>query len=191
VLRTEIDFTPLDFLSPAMTSTMNERRYPTGPILAFVALLIALGCAGKDRWQAGRPPIVPAAGVVTHDGQPLAGANVVFLPKSGSHTAFARTDEQGKFQLTTFDSGDGAVAGDYDVTVTHLVIENDADPRDPEHLPPLHHAEYSLIPEHYYDRAKSGLTATVPPKGSESLHVALAGKPTGKFDKGTPKYRAK
>src|SRR5436190_4338876 len=98
-----------------MKSTSNDNRSPTGPVLVFVALLIALGCAGKDRWQAGRPPVVPASGVVTHDGQPLAGANIVFLPKSGSHTAFATTDEQGKFQLTTFDAGDGAVAGDYDV----------------------------------------------------------------------------
>jgi hypothetical protein len=164
---------------------------PTGPLVAVLALLIALGCATKDHWQEGRPPVAPTAGVVTHDGQPLSGANVVFLPKTGTHTAFATTDDEGRFQLTTFDENDGAVAGEYDVTVTHLVIENDADPRDPEHLPPLHHAEYSLIPEHYYDRAKSGLTATVPEGGTDSLTIALSGKPTGKFDKGTPKYRTK
>ena len=174
-----------------MNPTTRERRTPTGPVLVVLALLIALGCASKDRWQEGRPPIVPAKGVVTHDGQPLAGANIVFLPKTGTHTAFSTTDEQGKFQLTTFDADDGAVAGDYDITVTHLVIENDADPRDPEHLPPLHHAEYSLIPEHYYDRAKSGLTATIPAEGIETLAIELTGKPTGKFDKGTPKYRKK
>ncbi|QDT54076.1 hypothetical protein Pan44_21030 [Caulifigura coniformis] len=167
----------------------TESRFPTGPLLVTLAILVALGCSARDRWQEGRPPVVPASGVVLHDGAPLAGANVVFLPKGGTHTAFGTTDPDGRFQLTTFDSGDGAVAGEYDVTVTHLVIENDADPRDPEHLPPLHHAEYSLIPEHYYDRAKSGLTASVPAEGTETLEITLSGKPTGKFDKGKPKYR--
>jgi len=169
----------------------TQRRIPAGLALALAAIAFAPGCSGKDRWQQGRPPLVPASGILTHDGQPLAGANIVFHPRSGTHTAFATSDAEGRFQLTTFDPADGAVAGDYDVTVTHLVIENDANPRDPEHLPPLHHAEYSLIPEHYYNREKSGLTATVPADGTEKLELALSGKPTGKFDKGTPKYRTK
>ncbi len=155
----------------------------------MLAVMAALGCSGKDRWQKGRPPVVKAAGIITHDGKPLADAVITFHPKNGQHSAFDRSDANGNFELTTFDSSDGAVAGEYDVQVTRLVVENDPDPRDPEHLPPLHHAEYSIIPEHYYDTVKSGLTATIPESGTDKLVLELTGKPAGKFDKGTPKYR--
>ena len=167
---------------------MTRSPFPFGPV-AVLLILIVLGCAAKDRWQAGRPPVHPVSGSVTYDGKPLPQAIITFLPVTGSHTAFGRSDDQGNFRLTTFDDGDGAVAGDYNVTVTRIVVENEPDPRDPEHLPPLHHAEYSMIPENYAEADKSGLTLTVPEGGAANLSIALTGKLTGKFDKGKPKNR--
>src|SRR5262245_13773770 len=101
-------------------------------VLIAVGMLVALGCSSKDRWQRARPAVVKAKGTITHDGQPLADAVINFLPTSGSHAAFARSDAQGRFQLTTFDSNDGAVPGDYKVAVTRIVVEHEPNPKDPE-----------------------------------------------------------
>ncbi len=166
---------------------MKTRRLPPGSLWITAAILVALGCSGKDRWQAGRPPVVESAGMITHDGKPLPDAVITLLPVAGAHSAYARSDAEGKFTLTTFDANDGAVAGDYKVTVTCIVVEHEPNPKDPEHLPSLHHAEYSLIPEDCADQAKTPLALTIPAGGSKEFILALSGKPTGKLDKGKRK----
>jgi hypothetical protein len=77
------------------------------------------GCAGRPEF----PTAYPAEGTVTLDGKPLAGAQVVLHPQSGNTdsggaTAQATTDAAGRFRLTTFQADDGAVAGQYVVTVS-------------------------------------------------------------------------
>ena len=168
---------------------MNTRscRIPTGAKWFALATLIALGCSGKDSWQAGRPPVVESAGTITSEGKPLANAVITLFPVAGSHSAYARSDADGKFILTTFDPNDGAVAGDYKATVTAFVVEHEPNPKDPEHLPPLHHAEYSLIREQYADQEKTDLTITIPVDGSKDISITLTGQPTGKLDKGKRK----
>lgn len=166
---------------------MKTEHCPRGCVVALTAFLVMAGCTGKDRWQAGRPPVVESGGVITHDGQPLGDAVITLLPVAGSHSPYARSDADGRFTLTTFDPNDGAVAGDYKVTVTCIVVEHEPNPKDPEHLPPLHHAEYSLIPEDCADLAKTPLTITIPADGSKELVLALSGKPTGKLDRGKRK----
>ena len=84
---------------------------------------------------------------------------------TGSHSAYGRTDAEGRFTLTTFDHSDGAVPGEYKVAITCIVVEHEPNPKDPEHLPPLHHAEYSLIPEHYTTE-KTGAHGDDSPKGA-------------------------
>lgn len=51
-------------------------------------------------------------------GGPVADAVVTFSPQEGQPVAFGRTDSQGKYTLTTYQAGDGAVAGKYIVLVT-------------------------------------------------------------------------
>src|SRR5438309_354141 len=53
-----------------------------------------------------------------HNGQPLAGADVVFKLKDGSRSSFGRTDDKGHYELTTRSSNDGAAEGDYVVSIT-------------------------------------------------------------------------
>jgi hypothetical protein len=59
--------------------------------------------------------------VLTEDGQVCDGALVVFHPRDpgleNSAKPVATTDGAGKFVLTTFSQGDGAVPGDYGVTI--------------------------------------------------------------------------
>jgi len=69
---------------------------------------------------------VPAGGTVNRNGQPLTGAQVSFYPvDTGSGKgAVGETDSTGRFTLKTLVGGssfsDGALAGDYTVSVTKL-----------------------------------------------------------------------
>ncbi|WP_337176084.1 hypothetical protein [Paludisphaera sp.] len=89
--------------------------------LAMVAAAGALGCseAGADL----KVPVFPVTGKVTFEGEPAAGAFVVFHPRTppreGDTPSSPRATVQpdGSFALTTSTEGDGAPAGDYAVTV--------------------------------------------------------------------------
>jgi hypothetical protein len=84
--------------------------------LLILALLLA-GCSGSDR-----PPLAKVSGIVTLDKTPVEGAAVMFMPVAGGRPAQGLTDAQGKFTLTTFDDGDGAILGEHKVTVTKVQI---------------------------------------------------------------------
>lgn len=153
--------------------------------LAAVVALMGLGiggCGGSDG-----PDTEPVTGIVTLDGQPVEGARVVFSPGSGGgQAASGVTDAEGKYELTTFSQGDGAVVGNYNVIVTKT--EGGANPADVSNLEGLSEEEktakameayYSsdaykqqgnpkmkdqtkhLLPQKYANAAQSGLTAQV------------------------------
>jgi hypothetical protein len=83
--------------------------------LMLTALLSSCsGGAGGDRL-----PTHEVTGKVTLGGAPIADAAIIFSPvKEGQPVALARTDSQGAYSLTTYEAGDGAVAGDYVVLVS-------------------------------------------------------------------------
>ena len=71
------------------------------------AVLAAAGCGGADG-EADRPPRLPVTGTVTYNGAPLADAQITFNPETaGGTAAFARTDAEGHYELTSFETGDG------------------------------------------------------------------------------------
>jgi hypothetical protein len=75
--------------------------------------LVAAGCGGNG--------LVTVTGKVTLDGEPLSDATVIFVPVEGANklsTPGGRTDESGVFYLTTREINDGAMPGEYNVTVT-------------------------------------------------------------------------
>jgi hypothetical protein len=113
-----------------------------GSSLRFVALaataLFAAGCgdAGPER-----VPVFPAEGKVIWNGQPVAGAFIVFHPTSVTPDALsarAQTDKDGQFKLSTYDTGDGAPVGEYTATVEwRKVIKDGGDYKPgPNVLPP-------------------------------------------------------
>ena len=104
-------------------------------------------------------------GTVTHGGQPLEDARVVFIPDGGSgEGASGRTDASGKYVLTTSSGNDasGTKPGEYRVTVskTELVWDGrsylptesgdpDAEPVKDEktvHLLPTEYGNFSTTP---------------------------------------------
>ncbi|MDX1945494.1 MAG: hypothetical protein SFU86_08795 [Pirellulaceae bacterium] len=77
--------------------------------------LLATGCGPRN------PPTYPVTGKVTlEDGTPLAGAQVEFegkTPAGETINASGETGPDGVYMLTTFEKGDGAVAGEHRVIV--------------------------------------------------------------------------
>jgi hypothetical protein len=84
-------------------------------LLLLLGCLVSGGCSDSDR-----PATAPVQGVVTFQGKPVAGASVSFLCPGAPRPAIGTTDENGKYQLTTFTENDGAILGDHVVTVEML-----------------------------------------------------------------------
>lgn len=93
------------------------------------ASLLAVTLIGCNRNT--NAPTFPVSGTVTLDGKPVEGAAVSFIsldPKN--RPAAASTDKDGKYSLTTFVANDGAMAGDYQVSVTKFWSEAGKSPYD-------------------------------------------------------------
>ena len=80
-------------------------------MIAGAFLVMCPGCE-----EPGTPK-VQVTGSVTFQGKPLEGAIVSFTPKAGGPPASGTTDADGKYILSTESHGDGAVVGEYAVTI--------------------------------------------------------------------------
>jgi hypothetical protein len=88
----------------------------TRPSKAIAALIAALALCGPGCGKKA----VRTSGTVTLDGQPVEGATVLFTPLAeGAPTARGVTGPGGAFELTTSKEKDGALPGEYKVTVTY------------------------------------------------------------------------
>jgi hypothetical protein len=130
------------------------------------------------------PATSPVSGSVSYKGSPVDGATVVFTPLAGGHPATATTDSQGKFRLSTYAEFDGAVAGDYRVTVTK--IKDESAPKSEAQLHeeaeqqaktgkplPAPVVKY-LVPQMYMSVEKTPLKFTVKPGQNEEAKLDLA-----------------
>jgi len=89
----------------------------TKTLVAIFFFVLAVGCGGTD--DGNRPARVKTSGIVTHSGQLVEGATVLFSPADGrGYAATGLTDAKGQFRLTTFQSQDGAVPGAYKVSIS-------------------------------------------------------------------------
>src|SRR5207247_148223 len=139
--------------------------------------LATVGCGSKT---AG-PPLVPVEGVVTLDGKPLAGANIMLQPRGetrGDRASFGKTDASGKFVITSADGKHkGAAVGNYQVVIGKLIKPDGSDfIPDPNSGPEDTGGFRQLLPAAYSDEAKSVLTAEVPDGGTKSLEFKLNSK---------------
>lgn len=86
------------------------------PLFAWLTIGLLCGCSGGSSVE--RRPTHKVSGTITMAGAPVANADVTFAPKDKQPVALGRTDSQGKYTLTTYSAGDGAVAGNYVVLVS-------------------------------------------------------------------------
>lgn len=150
-----------------------------GPAAACLGLLLIAGGCGRGE---GGPPLVPAEGVVTLDGKPLANADVMFIPQEGTpgQALFGRTDAEGRFRVGTPDGKrQGAAVGRYKVTIQKLVKPDGSDFIPDPNAGPMDTGGFrELLPPRYANEAETQLTADVPPEGSRELRFALQLKGT-------------
>ncbi len=132
-----------------------------------LSLLALVGCSGGSNL----PPTVPAEGVVTLDGVAVEQATVVFIAEQGTYNATGITDKDGKFALKAFDEKPGAVVGSYKVEINKTVIEKASD-KGGESQVKLTQG----LPKKYATIGTSGLTSTIPEKGTKELKFELKSK---------------
>jgi hypothetical protein len=122
--------------------------------LSVGALLLSLACSSTGP-TAPKKPTFPAKGKVLVDGKGVAGAVVTLHPldQAGSPPTpvYGRSDSEGVFVLSTYGKDDGAPAGRYAVTVLLQQGEEGV----------------TLLPLHYADPKKSGLSAEIKPEPNE------------------------
>lgn len=105
----------------------------TFPIAIFIVLLN--GCGSGERLPLGR-----VTGVVTLNGRPLEGANVMFQPTSSGRSSFGLTDVDGRYHLSFTRNAQGALLGTHSVQIftarDPVVMADDSTvPGRPEMLP--------------------------------------------------------
>ena len=86
-------------------------------VVASLTLMVVAGCGGDSNHQTAY-----ASGVITKDGQPVPAGRVIFYPTGAKGNtvgkpARANLESDGTFVLTTYDTNDGAVLGDHNITV--------------------------------------------------------------------------
>lgn len=141
--------------------------------LVIPALLLTLGCSSPsdDPWAAQRPKTYPVEGVVFYQGKPVEGATVVFNSPKENRAAYGVTDNAGLFSLTTFETGDGAVAGPQEVRISKIKTEQTTTDPELAVAPPK---EINLLPAKYADFKTSGLTAEVKSDAENRVEFRLA-----------------
>ena len=91
---------------------------------AMLAALIlsvgaGFGCDGTPEAAARLSTAVPVSGLVTYKGKPLTRGTVVFEPDAG-RPAHGEIQSDGRYTLSTFKDGDGAVEGTHRVSISGL-----------------------------------------------------------------------
>jgi hypothetical protein len=167
--------------------TIKKKAPFAWPALTFVLLGAACGCGGPNA-----SPSIKVSGVVTLEGVPLEGAKVTYNSSSGNAPAIGVTDSKGRFELTTFDmktlkSTDGALPGEYKVTV-EIPVPAGRNPNSAEEMEAGHmkgrvkpdaqkakEKEAKVLHANYADVSKTPLTQVVPPQGALELKLTKSG----------------
>ena len=88
----------------------------------LIVLFLFSGCGD------GRPTCYPVTGILQVDGKPLTGeydGTIRLFPVNGQRPASGKPDSQGRFELTTYEKGDGCPRGIYRVEIIALKTEGD------------------------------------------------------------------
>jgi hypothetical protein len=171
-----------------MFTGIKVRKYALALLVGPSALFV-LGCSSDD----GLGTRYPVSGKVTYNGQPVAKAKISFIPasKEGAKQGASGDIVDGAFSLSTLSPGDGALPGDYLVTISAREVDEEKLKAETEKImakhgmtgkvgamvPPELQAKAakdakSSLPKKYEDPKTSKLTAKVV-EGSNSFDFPL------------------
>lgn len=158
-------------------SVNAQQRFQRMCLVACVALvMLSAGCGARG------PAMAPAGGTVLYNGQPLANADVVFIPEDKGPSAVGQSAADGKFTLST--SGrPGAMVGKHQVAIQATERrrrDGKADPVPSQELVPESelkspYVSRSVIPTSYANQFESGLNAEVKKSGENQFTFELTG----------------
>jgi hypothetical protein len=129
----------------------------------FLFSLLALGLAGCSD---GRLPTYPVEGqVVFDDGRPVRTGFIEFLSDEHGINARGTIARDGTFQLTTYQTDDGAVGGRHQAVILQFLAQ--------ENVPGIRHDHGDPVSLKHSDYDTSGLEFVVEPNRSNSLRVVV------------------
>ena len=149
-------------------------------VLLGVCLLFSTGCGSEKDPRARH--LVPARGTITIDGAPLGGATIIFAPTENNQFSVqsaTMSDQNGRFELTTFLPGDGIHPGNYNVTVFKDETFNSVSDEEIARMEASGRGvsydiiTRSLIPTRYNSSETSGLTIEIPARGNRNISISL------------------
>lgn len=155
---------------------MRRSMFALGCIAPLMVALCGCGSAGD-----GGPRRVPVTVTIAHNGSPVEGANVTFVPKGEGQAAYGVTDASGKAELSTQGENDGAIPGDYQVMVRKtetkgpdVKVDSSEIGAMPSGADAMKSAKTSnLLPEKYGVIGTTDLEATVTEDGENALSFDL------------------
>ena len=130
---------------------IGYRQYVT--FLIAGVMLVGCGESGTE--------IASVEGTVTYRGQPLKRGQIIFEPQ-GNRSALGKIVDGEIVEVTTFETGDGAVVGNHRVALYSFVRE----PRGMEIVP-------SVIPQRYNRPDESDITVTIEPGKTNKIDIVL------------------
>ena len=143
------------------------KRFALAITLAASLAALTTGCGGGAR------PLYRGGGKVAFaDGKPLAGGWVELKPVGSDLKTSSRgqIQEDGTFELSTFEPGDGAYEGEYLVAV---VPPPSVNPNKMQFPPPAIHPKFSRF-------ETSGFKFTVSPDAAKNQFAILVTRPGGR-----------
>ncbi|MDZ4656107.1 MAG: hypothetical protein SH868_00870 [Bythopirellula sp.] len=135
-------------------------------------MLMVVGCDSG-------PETGPAVGIVYYNDAPLPYGSVMFQPERGQ-PATGQIGADGKFEMATFQPGDGATVGPNKVRINCYSSQSPGEKSKP--VVGERSIGALLIPQQYTSFDASGLTADVKSDGNEPFEFRLTGPPV-KFPK--------
>lgn len=131
-------------------------------LCVLVVSMIGCGSQSKDELK-----IVPARGVLTLDGMPLAEADVAAFPlgETPGLGGGCRSNERGEFQFTHARGEIGLPPGSYKLTVSLRKRPDGSVPPVNDPTPPIESSARETLAPHFSDPAKSILTQIITDDG--------------------------
>lgn len=147
----------------------------TSVCLCFLvtATLVLLGCGPGNPLGA-----IPVKGTVTYNGKPLQQGEVLYNPvDTKGRRAKGKIQSDGTFRLTTLETNDGAVPGEYQISILAYAPH----PGEPTRTEASEQRDQikqriqrgHIIPERYTDPETSGLTDVVDKSHSGFKEITL------------------